>query len=375
MSPRPPAGPGAGSPADRDAEARELEDYFRRQDPVDVAAADWHTRREQGLSDAEDAEFRRWLSADRAHAEAFRRLDRSTALLRSLPVGTRDRLRAASASTAEAPASGRPPVDRPGASRRRAGPFPRPAAMGLCAAVLLAVGMGWHSWRQQPTFVGSYATERGQRLSATLPDSTGLTLDAESKAEVTLYRDRREVRLTEGQALFAVAPDSGKPFHVLAGPARVTVVGTRFAVRYRHSGADAGAVNVAVEEGRVRVAGSPADADAAPVLAADLAAGQRITVSSSGVVGQAAAVSPGNVAPWRQGMVRFESIPLADALLELERYGPTRLVVRDPAVAAMRIGGSYRIGHPGDLARVLPQILPVRLVAGAGGDTEVVRAR
>ena len=39
-------------PLDEDAEARELEAYFRQQDPVNVAAADWHTRWEQGLDDA-----------------------------------------------------------------------------------------------------------------------------------------------------------------------------------------------------------------------------------------------------------------------------------------------------------------------------------
>ena len=98
-------------------------------------------------------------------------------------------------------------------------------------------------------------------------------------------------------------------------------------------------------------------------------------MSSSGVIGPVAAISPGSVALWRKGMVRFENATLADALLELERYAPTRLVIRDPAVAAMPIGGSYQIDRPGDFARVLPQILPVQLAAGADGKTEIVRAR
>src|SRR2546429_6224106 len=32
---------------------------------------------------------------------------------------------------------------------------------------------------------------------------------------------------------------------------------------------------------------------------------------------------------WRKGLIRFENTPLADALAELERYGPTGLVVHD----------------------------------------------
>ena len=239
----------------------------------------------------------------------------------------------------------------------------------------MAVGVGWHQWQQQPRFSSSYAAAPGQRLNATLPDGSDLAIDADTQARVTLYRDRREVRITEGQVMFSVAPDNDKPFHVLAGAARVTVVGTRFSVRYRSSGWEAGAVNVAVEQGRVRVVGSSATSDEGRREPAELTAGQGVAVSPGGVVGQVAAVSPGSIALWRKGLVRFENTALADALLELERYGPTRLVIRDPAVAAMSIGGSYQIDRPGDFARVLTQILPVQLAPGADGKTEIVRAR
>lgn len=90
---------------------------------------------------------------------------------------------------------------------------------------------------------------------------------------------------------------------------------------------------------------------------------------------QVSTISPAGIAPWRQGLVRFTNTPLSDAVHELERYHATRLVIRDPEVAALRIGGSYQIGRPDIFARVLPQILPVRLVARNDGSTEVVKAR
>ena len=374
-------------PLDEDAEARELEAYFRQQDPVNVAAADWHTRWEQGLDDAEQAELQQWLAGSPSHSDAFKRLERGVAVLRSIPSDQRAQVRGWSAAPATTVQSHPQEVATPSDARRsqpgrrpRAWPslnwlLPRPALVAFCCAALIAVGVGWQHWQQQPTFSHNYAAARGQRLNATLPDGTELAIDADTQAEVTLYRDRREVRITEGQVMFSVAPHNAKPFHVLAGPARVTVVGTRFSVRYRSSGADAGAVNVDVEEGRVRVVGSSATGDEGARAPAELTAGQGVTVSSSGVIGPVAAISPGSVALWRKGMVRFENATLADALLELERYAPTRLVIRDPAVAAMPIGGSYQIDRPGDFARVVPQILPVQLAAGADGKTEIVRAR
>lgn len=358
-----PPRPASRSLPDAAEEARELEAYFRQQDPVDLAAADWHTRWEQGLDAEETRQLREWLAEEPAHAAAFKRLHHGTLDLRSISPAQRRRLSSGSVES-------RPPVPRvrrstPSAWWRRL--LPRPALVALCCAVLL---VGRYAWLQLPGFDQNYAAARGQHLSVALPDGSTLSLDARTQTRVSLYADRREVRLAEGQAMFSVAGDRERPFHVLAGPARITVLGTRFSVRYPHAGMDAGTVTVAVEEGRVHVEGVNGAGDAA---AADLAAGQAVAVAADGAVGPVAVVSAANIAPWRQGMLRFDNTPLAEALREMERYGPTGLVVRDPAVGAMPIGGSYRIGRADEFADVLPRILPVQLVAGADGKTEIVR--
>lgn len=364
----------AAAPFDEALEARALAEFFGQQDAVDVAAADWHTRAEQGLSAQEQNALAQWLAADPAHAAAWRGLDQDMAALRALPAERVAQVRApAAAPVAAAP--------RPKVRSARQWPawsmaLPRPALLAACCAALLALvvlGGGWHQW-QQPTFTGQYAAERAQRKSITLPDGSQLAMDADTQAQVTLYRDRREVRLVEGQILFAVTADSRKPFHVLAGSARVSVVGTRFSVRYRSEGMDAGLVKVAVEQGHVRVAGVAAAGNESVAAAVDLVAGQGLGVAANGAVGAVTVVAPSGIALWRKGLVRFENTPLADALRELERYGPTGLVIRNPAVATLPIGGSYPVDHPGEFARMVTQILPVKLVAGAGGTTEIASA-
>jgi len=49
-------------------------------------------------------------------------------------------------------------------------------------------------------------------------------------------------------------------------------------------------------------------------------------------------------------------------------------VVHDPAVAALRIGGTYQASRPAEFARMLAQILPVTLVARPDGQTEIAAA-
>lgn len=382
-----PTSPGDTSPApfDEAAEARELEEFFRQQDPVDVAAVDWHTRQENGLSEAEQAEFRQWLAASPAHAAAFENLNQGLSAMRAIPAAQASQTEARPSVAPLSASTPRPAPTAPRTGRQQGShgsswlPWnwlgPRQGLVAFFCAVLLAVGIGWHQWMQQPTFSHQFAVERGQRQTVTLPDGSEMAIDADTQAQVTLYRDHREVRIATGAIMFTVAPDSEKPFQVLAGPARVTVVGTRFSVRYRTTGVDAGAVKVDVEEGHVRVAGlGGQQRDGLAADETDLTAGQGVTIGVNGGAGPVFAIAPNTVGLWRKGLVRFENTRLGDALVELERYSTTGLSIRDPAVADMPLGGSFRIDRPAEFARMLPQILPVQLVRRGDGQTEIARA-
>lgn len=365
------------------AEARDFEDFAGAQDPLDLAAATWAARRRRGLSAAEDAELAAWLAADPVHAALFddmqamlgdvgRLADEAVAALRAglgAPSAIRPVARAAENGPknavdrgATSPAAVRPPAG-PAAAGRRAWRFdltaliPQAAAAAIAFVVLGAGWLGWDTWQAQPTFSHSYATARGQQLDVRLPDGSRLQLDTATRADVRFYRDRREVRLADGQAMFAVHANAGQPFHVLTGDLRVTVVGTRFAIRHTASGSDPGTTRVAVEEGRVRVARAAAGGGDQ----AELTAGQTVLVEAGGPIGQVAGIAPGSVASWRDGRISFDNTPLAQALAEFERYGDTGLVIRDPAVAALRIGGSFSLQQFASFKRVLPQLLPVRL--------------
>ncbi len=358
-------------PFDEAAEARALQAFFGEQDAVELQAAQWHTRQEQGLDAGEQAELAQWLQASAEHAEAFARMDTGVARLRALPADAVAQWRASQAASqpAAAAASPQPAPAQPTPARPRPwlqALLPGPRGLAFCAVLLMALGLGWHQW-MQPVYSAHYVVERGQRQSLQLPDGSTLELDADTDAQVHLYRHRREVQLAHGQAMFSVAPDASKPFEVQAGPARVAVVGTRFAVRYRQDGIDAGQVRVEVQEGRVRVA-----ATQTPASALLLTAGQSTQVAADGELAPVGSVPPDSVGLWRKGLLRFDHTPLALALQEMERYGPTGLVVRDPAVAALPIGGSYATAKPAEFAHMLTLVLPVRLVPSAGGRAEIV---
>lgn len=388
-----------------DADACELEDYDQGQDPAEVDAALWATRRREGLDARAEVELAGWLSADPRHRHLLAQMETSFERISRLTAGrARTSIRVAKAIRAGKAVAGLPPVP-PGRDRRPFPPERSGRAVGRCLAsgagrrpwlpsllagslaCLILVGgwLGWTAWMQQPTFVADYRTGQGQRLSIELPDGSRLLLDAASELEVRLYRRKRVVRQVTGQAMYSVASRAGQPFDVLAGSIQVRVTGTRFAVRRDRVGTGAGRVDVAVETGRVRVgpvAGVgvgearmdrelPIPAGTLPI---ELTAGQAVTADASGQFLPTRAIAPAAIAPWRKGRVEFNDTPLVDALAELGRYGETGLVVRDPDVAALRLGGSFDLARLGAFADALPHLLPVRLER-RDGLTEIVRRR
>ncbi|OBV38183.1 FecR family protein [Janthinobacterium psychrotolerans] len=334
---------------------------------IDQQALDWFARRERSLSADEAAQFNAWLAANPAHGEAYARWHGDWARLDALPAADIDRLRRqlaldkASAAAAPSPA------------RRHwlATLAPRAALATLALSASGGGILAWQHWQQQPLYAASFATARGQQQSVTLPDGSVLRLDTATRVAVTLYRQRREVRLLDGQAMFQVRGDAKRPFDVLAGAVRITVVGTRFSVRHTPGMACKDDVRVEVEEGRVSVARGTAPAGTPAIL---LTAGQRVGADQHGRLGAIGKVAARGIAPWREGRVSFDDTPLAQVLAEFERYGATGLVVRDAQVAQLGVTGTFDPLRLANFMRVLPRVLPVALRRD-GDVTEIAAAR
>jgi RNA polymerase sigma factor (sigma-70 family) len=228
---------------------------------------------------------------------------------------------------------------------------------GLCASGSLA----WQLWRSEvPQWRMALATRRGQTLRQSLPDGSVLTLDAMSSADVMIYALRRSVALHLGAAFFDVAHNADRPFVVVAGSARITVLGTRFGVEL-----GGGHVDAQVEAGRVEIQalnaqGGPA---AEPVV---LGVGQALRVAHPAPAGDATpyralpTVNPDAVAAWRQGVLQFDATPLVEAVQRLTRYADATVTVA-PEVAALPVSGQVRVSQAQDWLAALPAALPVRV--------------
>jgi transmembrane sensor len=139
----------------------------------------------------------------------------------------------------------------------------------------------------------------------------------------------------------------------MAGPRRITVLGTRFTVRREGE-----AVTVAVIEGRVKVeeVGSGKPAPAQIITRGDIvvANGPATLLTATSVDRVAAATS------WRDGMLTFDQQTLGEVAAEFNRYNRKQLHIEGPA-AQIRIGGRFQAEDVEAFALLLRQAYGLRV--------------
>lgn len=244
------------------------------------------------------------------------------------------------------------------------------SALGVAGLLCGLAGLGMR-FGQGPVYELALETAAGQVQTVSLPDGTRLDVGANTAAQIAYYRDRREVRLVEGEIRLEVSRDAARPLTVATEWGRVRVLGTVFSVAARDA-----RMSVAVAEGRVAVSAAsvrPGAADVHPA-AAELTAGQRIEADAYGL-GERGAVQAEDVGAWRKGWLVFDATPLGEAVARWNDYLAKPIALADdPALHELRFTGSFPLRDAGAFVASLPDILPVRVQAGDDGSV-LIEAR
>lgn len=295
-------------------------------------AAEWFaTLHDEAPSEAEHQRWRAWLAASPAHARVWERV---TAI--SQPF--------ARATGAVPPQAVRETLARTQSAGRR-------RALGLLGLGGVLIGSGlllrhilpWQSWQQAYALAhADHRTRIGERQQVALPDGTRLDLNTATAANVDYGPSLRRIVLLAGEILVESAPDQRSPGRALVvetAGARLTALGTRFAVR-----GDTHGGHLAVFEGAVRI-------ELANGAQRKVAAGQQARFTAD-------AIAPDGLAElaresWARGQLVADDISLAALVGELSRYTPVAVTV-SPEAAHLRIVGAYPIAQP---ARDIPVIL------------------
>jgi transmembrane sensor len=319
-----------------------------REQHIEGKAAEWLMRREQPQwSEADQAALDGWLHESIAHKAAFWRLEHTWQMA--------DRIGAFAA---------RDNISRP---RRMSLPLKWWQASALAASLLLAIALiGLHS---RPTSAPQpradiFDTGVGGHRIVTLADGSRIELNTTTMLRTLISNKRRDVWLDRGEAFFDVAHIEESLFVVHAGPRTITVVGTQFSVRR-----DADKVTVAVLKGRVRVEDPMRGESSATttVTPGDVAIGEG---SSMMVISKPIAAIEANLT-WRDGRLVFAATSLVQVADEFNRYNHQQLVISDPAVAAIRISGTFKASNVEAFVRLLKEAYGLKVESMADGTIKI----
>jgi transmembrane sensor len=370
---------------------------MKSREHAESAAAAWIARRErEDWSAVDEAELNRWIAESvdnrvawlRVHT-AWQQTSRLKSLVSTAQPGTvpaPEEIRqpffdAASDAGSTAPGDSLQSENEhvpPQVRSRKPALGSRVQLIGIAASVLLAMAsvLAWHLMPRGP----AYHTEIGALQAVPLPDGSRVTLNTNTALRVNVTPSERRVNLDRGEAYFEVAKDPNRPFVVQAGDKRVVAVGTQFSVRRENN-----ELRIFVAEGTVRL--ESAEASRTGQTGAATAAGGNASVEHpillpAGSIARAEAdnvlvrekpvIEVEQLLSWRTGHLVFDKTPLADAAAEFNRYNTRKIVIQDPRVAAIPVGGSFRATNVDGFVRLISSDLSIN--ATQQGDTIVLSA-
>lgn len=207
----------------------------------------------------------------------------------------------------------------------------------------------WQTWHDKPLESIAQASAPGQMVTHYLSDGSKLTLDAQSQTQVLYYRDKRYVKLLQGQAVFEVVKDADRPFVVESTHARITVKGTRFLVNMIHH-----KTVVAVDHGKVLVESLASGQPGSVLLSNDQVA--EVKAHSAPLPLQKSAK---DAFAFLQGRLIFDGAAMTEVTETLSRYRQPPVV--NQSTTRTPISAVVDVKSLNKFVKALPSVAPVKL--------------
>ncbi|MDR0844140.1 MAG: FecR domain-containing protein, partial [Tannerella sp.] len=188
---------------------------------------------------------------------------------------------------------------------------------GYAAVIaLLIISTHWFAFRELSTqpansTMNTLYVPAGQRINLTLPDGTGVWLNAQTTLsyQVPFQGDERRVTI-DGEAYFEVAKDAKKPFIVSSQGVEMKVLGTTFNVcSYSHEKK----IQTSLIEGSLKVYYPKAESKGVV-----LKANEQVVIQSGRMALEK--ITHPDYFLWKDGIYCFQKEVLSDVLKKLELY-------------------------------------------------------
>mgnify|MGYP001799260192 CR=1 FL=1 len=201
-----------------------------------------------------------------------------------------------------------------------------------------------------------FETGPSERKTIILADDSIMDLNANTVVEIAFSESKRDLNMAKGQAVFKVAHNPERPFSVRAGDRSITALGTEFEVTIEQTD-----IAVTLLEGKVVVDNLEATRRNAKAESVELSPGQilRTRGNNEASVDQADLTKTG---AWRARSLAFNGEKLSAAVLLLNRYGGKKIIIDDPSLGDLKLGGTYKTDSRTGLIIALEEYYPIEAI-------------
>jgi transmembrane sensor len=312
---------------------------------IEPQARTWLIRLRSGQATPEDAEaFRRWCAERPEHAKAAEMISLTWGILDSAVANV----------AAEDARAGRKWVK------------PRPARTGRRAFVGFAVAAGasWLAlrpplelWPAIGELAADYRTGTGEQRQVALSDRVVVEMNTQTRINMLAAQagqdGQRGIDLLAGEAEVVAAVPSAerarsiRAVAVIAGRGRMQALVARFNVRRTGD-----QVCVTCISGQVAIDH--------PQQRLTLSAAQQL-VYDDRTVQPVTQVNPAATTAWREGLLIFDGVPLADVVDEINRYRPGKLILRNAELGERQVQARLSVNNLNSAAEMIHRVYGARV--------------
>lgn len=228
------------------------------------------------------------------------------------------------------------------------------AAVALYGAIDPPLGL----WPSVSELRADYRTGTGEQRKVTFAGDVTINLNTQTSLAVRAIEGSEDrIELIAGEASFAASRRASRSLVVLAADGRVVADVGRFDLRCAAAG-QGSVVSATCFEGTVRIEHK--------TNAVALRPGQQIRYDANGL-GQVAMVDAQAASDWQRGIVEFRATPLVEAVEEINRYRPGRIILMNAALGQKQLSGRFRIDQMNQVLSQLEHAFNAKLQRFPGG--------
>lgn len=229
-------------------------------------------------------------------------------------------------------------------------------SVAAAIALLMALSFSYYFYHssKQPSEQHYYTYMAGEQQSTfKLKDGTEITLNKNSQLTISnLYgKINRTVNLI-GEAYFAVAKDSSKPFNVQMNNALITVLGTHFNVK---ADPESDNITATLIEGSIKFKGAEQTIIMTP--------NQQLTFSKSTNKVEIESVDAEVYTAWKNGVLKYKSISFVELINDLRETYKVNIQIKNSKLLDPKISVSGTFDEKQNIDQILEVIsrsLPIK---------------